>query len=551
MISVNICRFLVPALWLTFMHIPFASTFSHPSSIPSSSETYHKKGSPTSNRIFIAGLSEDCTRDLLQQTFITYGEMSDISIIGFDDASIKTTRKPYAFVTFDSQQSARAAISDAADGSIVQSINNLFQQVHSADPVDSLKRQRSNKSRKQQETHRAEMIDICSRTNLILQVQSTHVDRLVDYLQSIRRTSHDLNFEIEGSEGAVTRNMSLMFLSVCNPTEMALRLGEDQILSRALKKAYVVHSGAKEARLNDDTGCETVAEILLEKVQDYYGENPESEGEDRSFKMHAFPPSNQARLLSAIERVEAAALSSSIAPMKMDPRLFTDIVSIVQVYKYKGSEVKDDALVMAGLSPSFISNNHNSKAVLRDGAVNRAYFKLKEAFDRYQRDHAGINIQTFENSVALDCGSAPGGWTKYLAEDLKCKLVHSVDPGNLDVDLDNVNHMQMKIQDAIPILKEQKCKINVFVSDACLHEMIGQLEFLLLAKESNILDENTFFVLTLKCTTGYSKASFDGQATKVVNILKERTQTGGVSTYHLFSNKNGERTIMGFLSKDV
>jgi len=37
----------------------------------------------------------------------------------------------------------------------------------------------------------------------------------------------------------------------------------------------------------------------------------------------------------------------------------------------------------------------------------------------------------------------------------------------------------------------------------------------------------------------------------VVNILKERTKTGGVSTYHLFSNKNGERTIMGFLSKDA
>jgi len=475
--------------------------------------------------------------------------MSDISIIGFDDASLRKTRKPYAFITFDSRQSAQAAITDAADGSMVQSINNLFQQVHSADPIDSTKRQRSNTSRKQEKNHRAEMIDILSRTNLILQVQSTHVDRLVDYLQSLKTSFHDLSYNVEGSEGAVTRNMSLMFLSVCNPTEMAMRLGEDQILPRALKKAYVVQCGAMEVQLNCDAGCEMVAETLLKRAQDYIDVTPESE--DRSFRMHAFPPSNQARLLSALERIENIAVPSVPPQMIMDPKCFTDIVSIVQVYKYKGSERNDDALVMAGVSPSFISNKHYSKVALKDEAVNRAYFKLKEAFDRYQRDHADMNIQMFENSVALDCGSAPGGWTKYLAEDLKCKLVHSVDPGDLDVNLDNVNHMQMKIQDAIPILKEQHCKINVFVSDACLHEMIGQLEFLLLAKESNILDENTFFVLTLKCTTGFSKASYDGQAMKVVNSLTERSQTSGVSTYHLFSNRNGERTIMGFLAKDA
>jgi len=91
-----------------------------------------------------------------------------------------------------------------------------------------------------------------------------------------------------------------------------------------------------------------------------------------------------------------------------------------------------------------------------------------------------------------------------------------VDPGNLDdddVELDNVNHLRIKIQDAIPLLKKllkkEQSKINVFVSDACLHEMEGQLEFLLLAKESRILDDNSFFVLTLKCTTWYSKAHFE------------------------------------------
>lgn len=107
--------------------------------------------------------------------------------------------------------------------------------------------------------------------------------------------------------------------------------------------------------------------------------------------------------------------------------------------------------------------------------------------------------------------------------------------------------MKMKIQDAIPILKEKKTKINVFVSDMCLHEMEEQLNFLLLAKDDDILEDNAFFVLTLKCNSGFSKANFDGQVEKVLETLASRAKTRKISTYHLFSNRNGERTIMGFI----
>jgi hypothetical protein len=105
----------------------------------------------------------------------------------------------------------------------------------------------------------------------------------------------------------------------------------------------------------------------------------------------------------------------------------------------------------------------------------------------------------------------------------------------------------MKIQDAIPILKQNKLKFDIFVSDMCLHEMEQQLDFLLLAKDEGILDENAFFVLTLKCNSGFSKENFDGQVQKVVEKLVSRVKTDKISTYHLFSNRNGERTIMGFI----
>ena len=79
--------------------------------------------------------------------------------------------------------------------------------------------------------------------------------------------------------------MSLMFLSVCypNPTELAIRLGEDQILARALKKAYVVDNGCIEAQLSSDSGCDVVLGALLERVNGYYDDIGGSK--DRSFKM--------------------------------------------------------------------------------------------------------------------------------------------------------------------------------------------------------------------------------------------------------------------------
>ena len=588
LVSINVQQFLLPVLSLRFLQILVAPAFSNPSSISSSEEEARNRLVPatsatpstsantksasacSSNRIFVAGLSQECTKQLLHQAFVPYGTITDMSIIGFDDKKSSSTskskksstagkRKPFAFVTFDSQQSALAAISDATNGSILQPLDNMFQQVKTAIPLDSSKRKKSNNLKRRQQNHLEDRKDIFTRTNLILQVQSTHVDRLEDYLNyAIKLRDPHVKFHLEGSEGSARNNMSLMFLSVCNPnpTELAMRLGEDQTIARALKKAYVVDNGCIEAQLSSDSGCEVVVGALLERVNDYYDNIGGSK--DRSFKMHVFPPSNQGRLLSALDRIENSIIdtkpSSTKSRMRMDPKEFTDVVSIVEVLKYKGrnSEEKDEAYVMTGFAQSFTSDYHINREIMSDGAVCRAYFKLKEAVDRYQNDHADMNFKMFENTVALDCGSAPGGWTKYLAQDMKCKLVHSVDPGNLDADvmeLDNVNHLRMKIQDAIPLLKKEQSKINVFVSDACLHEMEGQVEFLLLAKESGILNENAFFVLTLKCTTGYSKAYFDSQAMKVVKSLNARAQTSGVSTYHLFSNRNGERTLMGFLSE--
>ena len=158
------------------------------------------------------------------------------------------------------------------------------------------------------------------------------------------------------------------------------------------------------------------------------------------------------------------------------------------------------------------------------------------------------------------------GWSKYLLEERNCQLVYSCDPGDLCPSvrqLKGLEHLKMKAMDAITYLSKQKQiidqkqqedenkgipfqKINVWVSDMCLVDMGKQVDYLIIAKKQGLLRGNAFFVLTLKCTTGHSKHAFDEMTQ---NVIKDQMQSNlsieRLQTYHLFSNKKGERTVIG------
>ena len=77
-----------------------------------------------------------------------------------------------------------------------------------------------------------------------------------------------------------------------------------------------------------------------------------------------------------------------------------------------------------------------------------AFFKLKEAFERYRQLEkqwptsgdaplfplpivagAKRKIDSATPFIAVDCGAAPGGWTKYLHT--VCDEVYAIDPGDM------------------------------------------------------------------------------------------------------------------------
>ena len=368
----------------------------------------------------------------------------------------------------------------------------------------------------------------------------------------------------------------------------------DPILVRAINKSYIVQPGQLvEGNLSTEEGCDEFAKSVYEGISKQQQEgNVES---NVSLRMKIFPPKYQSKLLTSfdalIEQAEknsttATAATTDSTSINIDPKDFTHMLSIVEIYQYKGrgweqNDVKSNNLYMWGLSEASLdedvvdannlialdgnlvdsSNNNNDGKSSDDGEVEvgRAYYKLKEAIETYKSSSS--NNEEGENKlysdlydesvVALDCGSAPGGWTKYLIEHFNCKTVYSIDPGKLAKSvsqLEQTKHIQMKIQDAIPLLlKEEDTKVKIWVSDMCLHDMESQVDLLLMAKDSGLLASNCFVVLTLKCIVGHSKSAYDAQVKKVVDKLCDKASMECVEIFHLFSNRSGERTVMGYL----
>ena len=238
-----------------------------------------------------------------------------------------------------------------------------------------------------------------------------------------------------------------------------------------------------------------------------------------------------------------------------------------------------------GISPSQqctspIHNINNSNDICR------AFHKLSEAFERYrhesssdfiggrdapffptpctqQQQQAGSKRKKDSSNktiIGVDCGSAPGGWTKYLIEKAGCDKVYSIDPGGLDdtlSSLDSVYHLKMTAAKAIPEIRkmiipnnkdddDDDDKVALWVSDMCVHDIQTQVDTFLHAHKEGIFQPGAAFLLTIKCNIGHGKDRFDKLAEEEANRLKA-AGAYDMNILHLFSNRIGERTIMGYM----
>jgi len=203
--------------------------------------------------------------------------------------------------------------------------------------------------------------------------------------------------------------------------------------------------------------------------------------------------------------------------------------------------------------------------------VCRAYHKLEEAFARYRYELPAGN-----ELVALDCGSAPGGWTKFLLDYYqketgttttapvapRLKKIYCIDPADMSpivIAQPEVVHVRHKIDAALMQWEEEeeeeeknegdesRTQIDIWVSDMCLHYVGSQIDTLLdaLRRRRPIIGRGTMFVLTIKCVVGHTKESFDNQVAEQRARIEDISRD--VQTLHLFSNRSGERTLIGYI----
>lgn len=152
-------------------------------------------------------------------------------------------------------------------------------------------------------------------------------------------------------------------------------------------------------------------------------------------------------------------------------------------------------LVYSGLSKaeenlSIWSGGMRHYAV-REDTISRAEFKLMEALEAYP-------IIFTKNSVALDLGAAPGGWTKILLENgLRVVAVDSVQLSPVLQANENVEFFNGRVREYIKTIKKSNKMFDIIVNDMSMN-ITSSINFILSLK--NHLHDKGYIIITLKLT---------------------------------------------------
>jgi hypothetical protein len=474
----------------------------------------------SSTRVFVGGLTPLTQAQDLENAFGQFGPVTEVSIMNFKWGT------PYAFVNFESAEAAGRAL-EFADN------NDNEYQVKPASTM--VTRTKSQQRRQKSELDWEEKLRIAQTSNVVIQVQTSHLNRLEDFMCQQRDT------EVVGTVAdSGSKTMSLLGLRVHDAGQFVQTVHNLPFSAVAMNKVYLV----------EDTKI-IITEDVEPSVQLLNSAQVQQLPRGSIVRLQTFPPKLAAPILSALDQQDE---------IQAAPTGHTHVLNVVQLQSTDGKQL----LWMSGVSERKMSWSRMQHRIGPDGSyvpieadddICRAYYKLQEAFCRYTGESVFKSKSAYNNDglVALDCGASPGGWTKYLCEqgDDVVKRVYSVDPGVLDSTVESlpqVQHLALKLEDALPSLlnKNKNGRIDVWVSDMCLHQMGEQIDWLFTARDMGLVGPGTFFVLTLKCLVGRSRECFVGQVARECQRLDGNARD--MQVFHLFANRSGERTVMGYLT---
>ena len=520
-----------------------------------------------SNVLFVSRIAGACTEEQLRGSVLsTFGSIVSVRLCNQDKSRGNSA---YAFVAYQNAAEANAAVEAKPNG------GSLFcGTIKIADPPRSKVKFDALEERNAQRWDEVTRMIAEHKPNVVLHVNASHCDRMVDYLSTSCKDRPGINYEHADKVSFVSvlpcegrTNLKLILLTFRGDPEMLVRsISEKAFLTTALNRCFIVEQGISIATTGVDVVSQKATALLKNRCA---SKSPtEEQGAAIRLRVQSYPSKLQQEIADGIEQTNTDLYGAVI----LDPVDFNTILSVVRIHtdeappsKSKRLTVGRRGLYLLGLSSAstFFGNlnarsrkrRHETSVIEDDkkeeerteaesSEICRAYHKLEEAFDRYKPDPSKVS-----SSVAMDVGAAPGGWTKYLAENVAgCQQVYSIDPAKLSpvvLNSDKVVHIPRQIQDALPDM--EKDMVGIYVSDMCLSVMEKQLEYMLMTKRKGVLKPNCFFVLTLKCILGHAKEAHDEQAQEVARRLTDGNLADDVAIIHLFNNRTGERTLLGYL----
>ena len=176
------------------------------SSPPTTKNSEGTNSSMTTHRLFLSQVNQTIDRSTLVQgiskVFETYGEVVEVFVP-------ERSKKAYAFVTLESYNPDAAQRAAAELGRKEKSQDvELFQGIQ---PAQAMRNQKQLKL--DQEWKRK--FELASKSNIICQVHTSHVERLIDYVSNTtdKNLPESIKVSIMGSLSS-TNTMSLVFLGV-------------------------------------------------------------------------------------------------------------------------------------------------------------------------------------------------------------------------------------------------------------------------------------------------------------------------------------------------
>eukprot|EP00927_Polykrikos_kofoidii_P071758 TRINITY_DN67988_c0_g1_i1.p1 TRINITY_DN67988_c0_g1~~TRINITY_DN67988_c0_g1_i1.p1 ORF type:complete len:509 (+),score=99.45 TRINITY_DN67988_c0_g1_i1:170-1696(+) len=361
--------------------------------------------------------------------------------------------------------------------------------------------------------------------HVFLQMAATHFERLCEHMESELGISSADAFMVRPVWTRKHRECGLV-VKTAAAEAIVENLRNKSILERVIQRFYKLEGG-----------CTTFVDAVEALASRLHGE--QTAGERARIRVSAFP--------RCLEMTVAKKLDERGLRLELhDHDLLACVVYLCGGYaigvarrselggvfwrerklaETHGEQAGDEVPTNAGVTDDDVS------------PVCRAYYKIREVASREK-------FLWGAGSLAIDCGASPGGWSTFLAAS-GCSRVIAIDPGAIDLVNESeavrgaIDHMQMKLQDALPLLLERGEQAELYCCDM---NDDPKIVVDLLMEALPLLMPGARLVLTFKNVFSKKEEWLEAQQTQIARL---QSTFANIRSVHLFANTPRECTVLG------